>query len=200
MSDATPDKPPQTPAPLNLIIIGASTGGTRILPVILQRLKPLKACILIVQHMPEFINISFVKTLGIHCCMPVRLANNGDLLQNGNVLVAPGGIHCSVTQNKTIRLWNGEKVNFVCPSIDVTMQSMQAPVSGETLTGIILTGMGRDGAAGIIHMKKLGGRTIAQDRASSAIYGMPDEAARTGCVDLILNPAEISLQLNRLFA
>lgn len=196
--------PPATAAPpnspLNLVIIGASTGGTRILPIILARLKPLKACLLIVQHMPEFINGSFVKTLGTYCCMPVRLARNGDALQNGSVIVAPGGIHCSVVQNKSIRLWAGERVNFVCPSVDVTMKSVLPPGPGETLTGIILTGMGRDGAAGTIHVKQLGGRTIAQDHASSAIFGMPDEAARTGCVDQILNPAEISVLLNRLFS
>jgi two-component system chemotaxis response regulator CheB len=196
-----PDTPPSTPSPpLHIIVVGASTGGTRILPIILGRLKPLRACILIVQHMPEFINASFVKTLKMYCPMPVCLASNGTLLQNGVVLVAPGGIHCSLVQNKSIRLWQGERVNFVCPSIDVTMKSLQPPEPGGSITGIILTGMGRDGAAGIIHIKQLGGLTLAQDHASSAIFGMPDEAARTGCVDQVLNPAEISILLNRLFA
>lgn len=196
-------KPPveKMASPLNLVIIGASTGGTRILPVILRRLKQLRACVIIVQHMPEFINASFANSLAMNCVMPVRLARDSDRLQNGTVLIVPGAWHCSLSRNNTaVHLWQGEKVNFVCPSIDVTMLSILPLRPHGMLMGIILTGMGRDGANGIVHVKKLGGMTIAQEKNSCAVYGMPNEAVKTGCVDLVLPPNEIGDLINRTFA
>ena len=187
-------------SPLNLVIIGASTGGTRIIPTIFSVLSELNACILLVQHMPQFINSSFVQTLNLYSEMPVKVVEDGDPLQNGMVYVAPGELHCSILQNRTFHLWKGEKINFVCPSIDVTMLSLQTPKNGESIVGIILTGMGRDGAAGITHTKQIGGTTIAQDEKSCAIYGMPAQAVRTGCIDHVMTPAEIAAFLNEAFS
>jgi len=117
------------------------------------------------------------------------------------VLIVPGAWHCSLSRSNTsVHLWQGEKVNFVCPSVDVTMLSIQPLRPRETLMGIILTGMGRDGANGMVHVKRLGGMTIAQEKTSCAVYGMPDEAVKTGCVDYILPPNEIGDLLNRTFA
>jgi len=176
----------------NLIVIGASTGGTRVITHLLSLLPPLPACIVIVQHMPSFINMSFARTLSRNAHMEVRLAADQDRLREGVVLLAPSEAHSVFVNNTSIRLVAGPKVNYVCPSIDVAMQSLRPPLEGYRLVGVLLTGMGRDGAAGLAHIKRLGCMTIAQDQASSAIYGMPAEAAKLGCVDHQASPAGIA--------
>jgi two-component system chemotaxis response regulator CheB len=123
--------------------------------------------------------------------MEVRLAQDGDWLREGLVLVAPSEAHCTLQRNQRVRLAPGPKVNFVCPSVDVMMQSVKAPPAGQRLIGVLLTGMGKDGAAGLAHLKRLGALTIAQDEASSAVYGMPAEAVKLGCVDHELAPEGI---------
>jgi two-component system chemotaxis response regulator CheB len=98
-----------------------------------------------------------------------------------------------------VRLRPGEKVNYVCPAIDVTMQSLQTK-PGDTFVGVVLTGLGRDGAEGIRHIKSLGGLTLAQDEATSTIFGMPRAAMETGCVDYEGTPGAIQQKLIDLFA
>ena len=112
---------------------------------------------------------------------------------------APGGKHLTLIRNSVVHLHEGEKVNSVRPSIDVAMQSVTAPV-GIRLAGVILTGMGSDGAAGISHIKQIGGVTIAQDRSTSVIYGMPRVAAETGCVDFVLPTERIADKIRNFFA
>lgn len=182
----------------NLIVIGSSTGGLKILEQIFVRLPVLKAAVLIVQHITPVIDQAFVTSLARVSVMPVKLAQNGETVQEGRVYLAPGGVHLTMVQNSAIRLNHGEKVNSVCPSIDVTMHSLVKPF-GCRLVGIILTGMGADGASGIVQVKKIGGVTIAQDQKSSIIYGMPKAAADTGFIDFILPTDAIADKLKELF-
>lgn len=174
----------------NIIIIGSSTGGPKVLHDIFSSLPLLNAAVIIVQHIQPIIDKSFAERLNSKSLMDVKLAENGDLLASGKVYFAPAGIHLKLARNKHIELFNGAKVNFARPSIDVTMRSVARHISGK-LVGVVLTGMGRDGAEGIIHIKNLGGITIAQDKKSSAIYGMPMEAQKTGSVDFVMPPEKI---------
>jgi two-component system, chemotaxis family, protein-glutamate methylesterase/glutaminase len=178
----------------HLVLIGASTGGTRVLPEILSRLPALRAAVLVVQHMPRFINASFTRTLARHWRGPVRLAEDGDSLEDGCLLLAPSEVHCLLLRNRRIRLQAGESVNYVCPAIDVTMRSVVAPL-GMPVTGVLLTGMGRDGAEGLLHLRRLGAFTLAQEGSSCAVYGMPAEAVRLGAVDRQGTPEEIAALL-----
>jgi two-component system chemotaxis response regulator CheB len=176
----------------HLLVIGASTGGPGVLTSLLSQLPPLRAGVLIVQHMPKFINGSFVRTLGRNSQVEVRLAQHGDALGEGVIHVAPSEVHCELSANRLICLRAGPQVNFVCPSIDVTLQSLGKPAPAGKLVAVLLTGMGRDGASGLAHVKSLGGMTIAQDEASCAVYGMPAAAVRLGCVDHEMPPASIA--------
>lgn len=171
----------------NLVMIGSSTGGPETLRRILSRLPLLDAAILIVQHMPKFVNESVRAELAGESRMPIRLAADGLPLEHGVILLAPSEMHLVLDGNRTVRLIEGEKVNYVRPSVDVAMKSLRS-IPRVNVIGVILTGMGCDGAEGIKHIKLRGGATIAQDEASSVIYGMPKAAADTGHVDFILAP------------
>ena len=153
------------------------------------------AAILLVQHIPEFITPSFLGTLQRASRMPVAVATDGLSLTEGAVILTPGGLHCSVMENHRLRVAPGEKVNFVIPSVDVTMQSVRVALPIQRLFGVILTGMGRDGAAGLAHLKRLGATTFAQDKATCAVHGMPAEAVRLGAVDAELPPEGIVQRL-----
>jgi two-component system chemotaxis response regulator CheB len=182
----------------SLVVIGSSTGGLKILEELFLRLPVLKAAVLIVQHITPMIDLAFVTSLARVSKMPVTLAREGQSLQEGQVYLAPGGFHLNLVNNRIIHLYTGEKVNFVCPSIDVSMKSLTPP-SGCRLIGVILTGMGCDGAAGIAHIKQIGGITIAQDQKTSVIYGMPKAAAETGKIDFILSTDRIADKLRDFF-
>jgi two-component system chemotaxis response regulator CheB len=182
----------------NLLIIGSSTGGARILEELFSQLPRLNASIIIVQHITPIIDEAFVASLARTTAMPVSLAMEGEPLKSGHLYIAPGGIHLTVDNNHRIRLVDGEKVNSVRPSIDVAMKSLVRPTTGR-LAGVILTGMGSDGAAGIAYVKQLGGVTIAQDKNSSIIYGMPKAAVETGMIDFVLSTADIAKKLSELF-
>lgn len=174
----------------NLIVIGSSAGGPRILKMVFQGLPLINCAMVLVQHMPRFINQSLCNDLNQITDMEVRLANTGDELKTGVVYIAPADYHLILNQNRFVELISSPKVNFVRPAVDVTMQSL-APLANGILMGVILTGMGRDGADGLVHLKRIGATTIAQDEKTSIIYGMPKEAVATGCVDYILTPTQI---------
>jgi two-component system chemotaxis response regulator CheB len=184
--------------PGNLIVIGSSTGGLKILEQLFPRLEVMKAAVLVVQHITPLIDQAFVTSLARVSKMPVVLAREGQCLQQGQVVLAPGGVHLYLERNQVVHLAAGEKVNSVCPSIDVTLKTLTRPIGGR-IAGIILTGMGCDGAAGIVHVKQIGGITIAQDQKTSVIYGMPKAAAETGKIDFILPTDRIADKLNELF-
>lgn len=181
----------------SVVVIGASTGGPQTLRRVIAKLPVLDACVVIVQHMPQHVNESIRKSLSRLTEMKVELAEDGMALENGLVLIAPSEVHLEFENNERVKLVEGEKVNFVCPSVDVTMRSLQKS-SRIRSVGIVLTGMGSDGARGISHIKNLGGVTIAQDEESCIIYGMPRAAAETGKVDYILPPEMIGDKITEL--
>lgn len=183
----------------NLIIIGSSTGGPKVLNEIFSKLPMLDAAIIIVQHVPEHFDKAIAERLNELSCMTVKVAEHDDRLLHGTVYMAPAKIHLKLRYNSRVILTEDEKVNCCCPSVDVAMNSLEIQPSGK-LTGVILTGLGRDGTSGIEHIKDIGGTTIAQDEHSSVIFGMPKRAIATGKVDHILPPNKIIEQLTALFS
>jgi two-component system chemotaxis response regulator CheB len=182
----------------NLVLIGSSTGGLKVLEELFLRLPILKAAVVIIQHITPVVDQSFVTSLARVSKMPIFLAQEGTNIQPGRVYLAPGGVHLTLVRNSLVHLNDGEKVNSVRPSVDVALKSVAAPV-GIRIAGVILTGMGSDGAAGISHIKQLGAITIAQDQKTSVIYGMPKAAAETGRVDFVLPTERIADKLKDLF-
>ncbi len=179
-----------------LIIIGASTGGVRVLCSLFEQMPRLHASVLLVQHMPRFIQESFVNSLQKYTSMQVALAKTGDEMEAGTVLLAPAEAHTTLVQNRRVQVSPGAKVNYVCPSIDVAMLSVTSQ-PGRRVIGVLLTGMGRDGADGMVHLKRTGATTLAQDEASSAVFGMPKEAWKAGGVQQLLPPERIAALLVR---
>jgi len=179
----------QKPAnPNRLIAIGASTGGTEAIAFMLARLPAQVPPILITQHIPPMFSKSFAQRLDKICRMEVREAVDGDLPRPGLALVAPGGFHMVLERaagNLRIKIKDGPLVCYQRPSVDVLFTSV-AMVMGPKAVGVILTGMGNDGAQGMKRMKDQGSYNIAQDEATSAIFGMPREAIRAGAVDQTL--------------
>ena len=183
----------------NLVIIASSTGGPAALNTLIKDMGRINACVVIVQHMPKYINESFIRALAKINPMTIRMAEANDTLAQGHILVAPSGVHSVITEKGKILLSDDPPVNFVRPSADVTMLSLTPRTVSGRMAAVVLTGMGRDGAAGLAFMKSLGAATIAQDKASSAVYGMPAEAAKTGKVDQVLPLDKIGPALAKLF-
>ncbi|HEX2833181.1 MAG TPA: chemotaxis response regulator protein-glutamate methylesterase [Thermoanaerobaculia bacterium] len=185
------------PKPLHeprLIAIGASTGGTDALREILRELPASTCGIAIVQHMPEFFTRSFAKNLNEVCAIDVKEAESGDELRAGVALIAPGDKHLVVLARGTrfyVDVVDGPLVSRHRPSVDVLFRSV-ATAAGASAIGVILTGMGADGADGLATMKKAGAATIAQDEASCVVFGMPREAIKRGAVDRVLPVSEIA--------
>lgn len=186
-----------TPGGGSLIVVGASTGGVRALGELFSHLPRLNAAVLLVQHMPAYIQASFVRSLGAQTPMHVALAKSGEELEVGTVRIAPADVHCVLEENRRVRLEASPRVHFVRPAVDVTMKSVLPCRPPGVLVGVLLTGMGRDGAEGMVHLKRIGARTVAQDEASCAVFGMPKEAWIAGGVDCLLPPAGIAQRLSR---
>ncbi|MBC7963272.1 MAG: chemotaxis protein CheB [Steroidobacteraceae bacterium] len=184
----------------NIVMIGVSTGGPIVLKRLFGELPQLDAAFVIVLHIPPGMDYRIAKSLASVAAMPVALAEDGDYLRSGQIYLAPGGFHLKLEGNSRIILEEGPRVNFVQPSVDVAMKSLLKPLKRGRMIGVILTGMGRDGAEGIRHIKDLGGTTFAQDQESSAIYGMPQAAAETGAVDFVLPPEKIGRKLVELLS
>lgn len=182
----------------NVIAIGVSTGGPIALKRLFAELPPLDAAIVIILHIPPGMDYKIAKGLEAVASMPVSLAEDGAFLRSGHIYFAPGGFHLKLKGNSQIILEKGERINFVLPSADVTMMSLNRPLKQKKIIGVILTGMGKDGAEGIRHIKSLGGSTIAQDQESSAIYGMPKAAVDTGSVDYVVPLKKIGARLVNL--
>jgi two-component system chemotaxis response regulator CheB len=178
----------------NIVIIGSSAGGPRILKTIFNKLPLLKCCIIVVQHMPKFINEHVRESLDSLTEMHVKIAEDGEWLKDGVVYIAPSELQSRLSDNRRIHLFEGEKINFVCPAVDSVMLSINKDYDSQFM-GVILTGMGRDGADGISHMKRIGAVTVAQNQETSAIWGMPKEAIETGDVDWVLSPEDIQKKI-----
>ena len=171
-------------APRRIVAIGASTGGARALETILTRLPADSPAILIVQHMPAVFTALFAERLDGLCRIEVREARHGDRVLPGRALVAPGGRHMSVRRGAgyAVEVRDGPAVNRHAPSVDVLFRSVAEAAGGNAL-GILLTGMGDDGARGLRAMHDAGAATIAQDEASCVVFGMPRAAIALGAVD-----------------
>ena len=167
-----------------VIVIGASAGGTQAIADILAKLPRQIPGIAIVQHMPPKFTASFAERLNNQCHLEVREAQSGDRLRPGVALVAPGGYHMQLMRaggGYAVRVYLDEPVNRHRPSVDVLFDSA-ARTAGADALGIILTGMGSDGAHGLHAMKMAGAHTIAQDQKSCVVFGMPEQAIRQGGV------------------
>ena len=176
-----------------IVAIGTSTGGTQALEAVLTRLPRTVPGIVVVQHMPEKFTAAFSQRLDQLCEMAVREARDGDRVVPGRVLIAPGGHHMLLVRSGAqyhVQVKDGPLVSRHRPSVDVLFRSA-AQAAGRNALGIIMTGMGDDGAAGLLEMRQVGAHTIAQDEASSLVYGMPKEAVARGA-------AVESLALGRL--
>jgi two-component system chemotaxis response regulator CheB len=170
---------------MHLIAIGASTGGTVAIESILQSLPAETPGIVMVQHMPAFFTKSFADRLGRMCKMRVREARDGDLVEVGLALLAPGDKQMVVRttpRGYTVGVVEGPRVSGHRPSVDVLFRSV-ARAAGSKALGVILTGMGADGAQGLAEMRKTGAHTLGQDAESSVVYGMPKAAFDLGAVE-----------------
>jgi two-component system chemotaxis response regulator CheB len=183
----SPFQKPLVPLPISregIIAIGASAGGTQAIAEIMARLPRPTPGIAIVQHMPPKFTASFAERLNSQCELEVREAKSGDRLKPGVALVAPGGYHMAIMRaggGYAVRVYEDEPVNRHRPSVDVLFHSA-ARIAGADALGIILTGMGSDGARGLQAMRMAGAHTIAQDEKSCVVFGMPEQAIRQGAV------------------
>ena len=179
-----------------IIAVGASTGGTEALRVFLRAMPPDCPPIVIVQHMPELFTRTFADRLNSECAIAVKEAEDGDRLNAGQAFIAPGNLHLlvdRVSTGLTIHVTDGPLVSRHRPSVDVLFRSV-AISAGAKATGIIMTGMGDDGAQGLLEMKDAGATTIAQDEASCVVFGMPKEAIARGAADLIVPLEKIAAE------
>lgn len=177
-----------------IIAIGASTGGTEALKVVLTQMPPNCPGIVVVQHMPAKFTTSFAERLNSLCEIEVREAQDGDSVIPGRALIAPGNYHMLLKRSGAryyVKIKQGPMVHHQRPSVDVLFRSV-AKYAGENALGIILTGMGADGAQGLLEMKRAGAKTIAQDEKSCVVFGMPKEAIKKGAVDKIAPLEEIA--------
>ncbi|MBK7579718.1 MAG: chemotaxis response regulator protein-glutamate methylesterase [Myxococcales bacterium] len=199
MSRRSPRSPPRAmPAGLRVVVIASSTGG----PAALFRLLPSltsagKAAIVIVQHMSAGFTEALADQLAEQAGYQVREAKQGDVLEAGVALVAPGGMHLVLERNGTVSVNDGPLVHGVRPAADVTLKSA-AQIYGARSVGVVLTGMGRDGALGLAAIKAAGGRTFAQDKATCTVFGMPKAAVEMGVVDEVLPLDQIGRSVSRL--
>lgn len=171
-----------------IIAIGASTGGTEAIKDILVRLPADAPGIVVVQHMPEKFTKAFAERLNSQCAMEVKEAKDGDGVIPGTVLIAPGNYHMKFMRSGAryfVKLNQEQPVYHQRPSVNVLFDSV-AEYAGSNATGVILTGMGADGAAGLLKMRQAGAITIAQDEESCIVFGMPKEAIKLGAVEKVL--------------
>lgn len=202
VSDDTTEKHPEKNTAIykttdKIIAIGASTGGTEALRYILKNIRADLPGILITQHMPAGFTKSFADQLNRDCEVTVKEASDGERVMRGHAYIAPGGRHMELYRSGAkyfIKIRDGELINRHKPSVDVLFNSV-AHHAGQNSLGLIMTGMGKDGAVGLLNMKDAGAHTIAQDEASSVVFGMPREAIKLDAAIQILNLRDIPARL-----
>lgn len=201
--DAAPVEPASELALANarerVVAIGTSTGGTQALETVLRSLPKTCPGLVLVQHMPEKFTAAFAARLDSVCRIAVREAQNGDHVLPGQALIAPGAKHMRLTRSAGqyhVEVLDGPVVNRHRPSVDVLFRSV-AKIAGKNALGIIMTGMGDDGAAGLLEMRKVGARTLAQDEDTCVVYGMPKEAVKCGAVEKSVPLAAIGREILR---
>jgi two-component system chemotaxis response regulator CheB len=168
---------------MRLVVVASSTGGPAALTRLLPRLQfTREAALVLVQHMPAGFTSALAEQLAERTALSLREAQGGELVEPGTAFVAPGDRHLTFERSGRILLGDSPPVHGVRPAADVTFKSA-AQVHGSRVVGVVLTGMGKDGALGLAAIKAAGGRTIAQDQATSTVYGMPRAAVELGVVD-----------------
>jgi len=185
-----------------VLAIGASTGGTKAIEVVLMGLPALCPGTVIVQHMPEKFTKSFAERLNEVCPMDVKEAEEGDQVVPGLALIAPGNKHMVLARrgaNYYVRIKDGPRVHFQRPSVDVLFNSV-AEHAAANAVGVLLTGMGADGAKGLLEMKNAGAFTIAQDEETCVVFGMPREAIKLGAAQKVLPLHEIPRGIMEVFS
>lgn len=182
----------------SIVVIGTSTGGPRALQTLISEIpNDINATIVIVQHMPPKFTKSLADRLNSTSNIPIKEAEEGDILLRGCGYIAPGDYHITIVKesiNLVIRLNKNPQVMGLRPTVDVLMESV-ADIYGYSKMGVILTGMGSDGTKGIVKMKKSGSYNIAQDESTSVVYGMPKSAIASNCIDEILPLDKIALRI-----
>jgi two-component system, chemotaxis family, protein-glutamate methylesterase/glutaminase len=182
-----------------VVAIGTSTGGTQALEAIFSQLPRNTPPIVVVQHMPEKFTAAFAERLDGICRVAVKEAQHGDAVLRGQVLIAPGGRHMTLQRSGAtyyVQVNDGPSVHHHRPSVDVLFSSVAKAAGGNAL-GIIMTGMGSDGALGLQEMHDAGAHTVAQDEATSIVFGMPKEAIKLGAVDRVLPLHELGREILR---
>jgi len=182
-----------------LVAIGTSTGGTQALEAVLTALPRVSPGIVIVQHMPEKFTASFAARLDSLCAIEVKEAENNDRVLAGRALIAPGGKHMMVKRSGAyyyVEVRDGPLVNRHRPSVDVLFRSV-AHCAGKNALGVIMTGMGDDGARGLKELRDTGAHTVAQDEATCVVFGMPKEAIKLGAAERVLPLQNISTEILR---
>jgi two-component system chemotaxis response regulator CheB len=195
--DSAPKRLAMTRTTNKIVAIGASTGGTQALQEVLAGMPSNAPAIVIVQHMPESFTRAFADRLNGLCAIEVREAKDGDSVGPGLALIAPGNHHLMLNRsgaNYFVQVKQGPRVNRFRPSVDVLFRSV-ARYAGANAVGAILTGMGGDGAAGMLEMKQSGAYTIAQDEASCVVFGMPKEAIKMGGVASTVPLAKVAAEI-----
>ena len=177
-----------------IIAIGASTGGTEAIKTVLTSMPHNSPGIIIVQHMPAKFTTSFAERLDFLSAIKVKEAEDGDSVVNGRALIAPGNYHMLLKRSGAlyyVQVKSGPLVHHQRPSADVLFKSV-ADYAGENAVGVIMTGMGSDGAEGLLKMKEAGARTIAQDEQSCVVFGMPKEAIKLGAAEKVVGLQNIT--------
>ncbi|HWL82224.1 MAG TPA: chemotaxis response regulator protein-glutamate methylesterase [Roseomonas sp.] len=183
----------------SVVCIGASTGGTDALRVVLEALPADCPGIVVVQHMPERFTAAFARRLNSTCAVEVKEAADGDTVLRGRVLIAPGARHMLLRRSGAryhVEVKDGPLVSRHRPSVDVLFRSA-AQYAGSNATGIIMTGMGDDGARGLLEMRRAGAHTVAQDEATSVVFGMPREAIGLGAAERVLPLEALAGEIQR---
>lgn len=193
--EAVPDRRCSGPGDIGIVAMGASTGGPAALQAVLSGLSAGFPCpVVVVQHMPAGFMGAFAEMLSTSCRLPVRVAAAGECLMPGNVYLAPGEVHMGVSNGGRVILFHGPPVNGVRPSISYLFRSVAREFGGRA-AGVLLTGMGKDGADGLKCMKEAGAVTFAQSEDSCLIFSMPCAAMRLGAASHALSPPEIAKML-----
>ncbi len=183
-----------------VIAIGASTGGTEALKTVLTRMPPNSPGIVVVQHMPANFTTAFAERLNSLCQITVKEARDNDSVTIGSALIAPGNFHMILRRSGAryyVEIKTGPMVHHQRPAVDILFKST-AKNAGANAIGVILTGMGADGAEGLLEMKKTGARTIAQDEATCVVFGMPKEAIKMGAADRVVPLNQIASEIVRM--
>ncbi|MBI5878739.1 MAG: chemotaxis response regulator protein-glutamate methylesterase [Chloroflexi bacterium] len=184
-----------------VLAIGASTGGVQAIEVVLRGLPAVMPGVVMVQHMPENFTKTFAERLNHNCQLEVREARDNDYVTPGLVLLAPGNHHMVLERSGAryvVRIKDGPPVHHQRPSVDVLFQSV-ARHAGRNAVGVILTGMGADGAKGLLSMRQSGARTLAQDEKSCVVFGMPKEAIQLGAAEMVVPLNDVSQSVLSFF-